>query len=205
MTPSRPALAACRRAVLSFGLMLYAILGANAFAAPGAHGPSGEHLETPAGGASASTAPGFETRSELFEIVGRLHADELSLFVDRFDSNAPVVGASVEIESGGHKANATFHADLGDYSVTDAALLTALKKPGGHALVLTVMAGDDADLLDATLVVGMPDADGVGVGDGHSHDERGLWFWLLVAVAVLGGLGLTAAIISRNRRAPEAA
>lgn len=203
MTPSRFALAACRRAVLGFGLMLYAILGANAFAAPGAHGPGGEHLETPAGGASASTAPGFETRSELFEIVGRLHADELSLFVDRFDSNAPVIGATVEVESGGHKGSATFHADLGDYSITDAALLAALKKPGEHALVLTVMAGDDADLLDATLVVGMPDA-GAG-GDGHGHDERGVWFWLLVAAVVLGGLGLTAAIISRNRRAPEAA
>lgn len=203
MTPSRPALAACRRAVFSFGLMLSALPGANVFAAPGAHGPSGEHLETPAGGASASTAPGFETRSELFEIVGRLHSDELSLFVDRFDSNAPVMGATVEVESGGHKASATFHADLGDYSITDAALLAALKKAGEHALVLTVMAGDDADLLDATLVVGMPDAD--AGGDGHSHDERGVWFWLLVAAAVLGGLVLTVRVIRRNRRAAEAA
>lgn len=201
MIHSTSAPAAGRRALLILGLVLAALVNPNAFAGPGAHGPDGEHLETPASSAgSASAESGFEARSELFEVVGRLHADELSLFIDRFDSNEPVLGAAVELESGSHKANAAFHADLGDYSVTDAPLLAALQKPGQHALVLTVVAGDDADLLDATLFV----ADHVAASDGHSHDGPGWRSWGLLAG---GGLVLVllAAWAVRGRRSSEAA
>ena len=188
MTHSTPALAAGRRAFLILGLMLAVLVSPDAVAAPWAHGPDGEHLEAPAA-SSASAEPGFEARSELFEVVGRLHAEELLLFIDRFDSNEPVLGATVEVESAGRKAHATFHADLGDYSVTDAALLDALQEPGQHALVLTVVAGDDADLLDGTLRVGDHP---LGTDEqGHSDDGPGWRFWLLV-----GGGGLVLVVLT---------
>ena len=47
---------------------------------------------------------------------------------------------------------ATFRAEQGDYAVTDAALLKALAAPGEHSLVFTLLAGQDSDLLDGTLV-----------------------------------------------------
>ena len=56
-------------AALAFLLILSS---AGAWAAPGAHGPNGEHLDAPSAAAgSASTAPRMEARSESFELVAR--------------------------------------------------------------------------------------------------------------------------------------
>ena len=41
---------------------------------------------------------------------------ELSVTIDRYDSNEPVLGAAVEVESDGMRAAAQFHADHGDYA-----------------------------------------------------------------------------------------
>ena len=64
-----------------------------------------------------------------------------------------MLNAKLEVESGSLKAAAAFRAEAGDYVVTDAALLKALAAPGEHALVFTLVAGKDSDLLDGTLVV----------------------------------------------------
>ena len=130
------------------------IFGGHATASPGAHGPNGEHLDGPTAVSSAGSAsPRLEAHSELFEIVGRLDAGELSLFIGRYDSNEPVLGAKVEVELGGLKSTALFHADAGDYAVSDKAMLAALARPGRHALLFTVTAGTDTDLLDGMLPV----------------------------------------------------
>jgi hypothetical protein len=140
-------------------------------AAPGAHGPNGEHLDAPASNAQPATAqPRFEAQTELFELVGTLAGGELSLLIDRFETNEPVLKAQVEVESGGLKAQARFHADHGDYVVDDAAMLKALAQAGTHPLVITVLAGAESDLMDAGLVVGADAADhGHEHGDGHAH------------------------------------
>src|SRR3989475_3904658 len=52
-------------------------------AAPGAHGPNGEHLDGPATQVQGSSAPRLETRSESFEMVGRLSVSEFSMFINR--------------------------------------------------------------------------------------------------------------------------
>lgn len=164
-----------------------------AVAAPGAHGPNGEHLDAPASGAIAdSTAPRLEAKSELFELVGHLAGGEFSMLIDRFDTNEPVLKADVEIESGNRKAKATFHADLGDYAVDDAEMLKLLAAPGEHAIVITILAGQDSDLLDGVLRVGTAAA--AGTGDAHGHDHAGghtgWWRWLAGAVVlVAAGLG----------------
>ena len=134
-------------------LALAALLGLSGltWAGPGAHGPNGEHLDGPAMALGGAGLPRVEAHTELFELVGELGEQELSLLIDRYESNAPVLGAKVTVESGGIEAAATFHADHGDYAVTDERLLALLRQPGEHALVFTVTSGDDSDLLDGTL------------------------------------------------------
>jgi len=123
-----------------------------AFAGPGAHGPNGEHLDAPAAALSGGAAvPRVEARSEAFEIVARLEGGALSIFVDRYATNEPVLGAELEVESGPLKQKATFRADQGDYAVSDPAMLAALSAPGSRPVVFTVTAGKDADLLEGTM------------------------------------------------------
>jgi hypothetical protein len=136
-----------------------------ALAAPGAHGPNGEHLDAPATMRAASALPRVETHTEAFELVAELRANELAIVVDRYESNEPVLNAKLEVESGSRKAAATFRAEQGDYVVTDAAMLKALAAPGEHGLVFTLVAGADSDLLDGTLV-----ALAAAKGD-HGHDH----------------------------------
>lgn len=177
--------------------------------APGAHGPNGEHLDAPTAVRSATALPRVEAQSELFELVATLGGGGLSVMVDRFETNAPVLNAALEVESGGLKAKATFHADNGDYAFDDPTLLALLASPGEHGLVFTVIAGNDTDLLDGTLVVtagGQAAAqakDDHGHADGdddHGHDlERAAWIGAGVAA-----LGLIGGVAWRHRRRQEA-
>ena len=164
-------------------------------ASPGAHGPNGEHLDAPTAAVSGKASPRIEAKSELFELVGTLAGGELSLLIDRFATNEPLLKADVEVESGGLKAKAKFHADIGDFSVDDATLLKKLSAPGEHALVITVLAGADTDLLDGVLRVTAAVSD---AGHGHAHDEgeqpdqeHGFRWkrWALGAGVLLLGLG----------------
>ncbi|MGR4867934.1 hypothetical protein ACIPRI_03575 [Variovorax sp. LARHSF232] len=189
-TPSHLVLAA----ILPFMLLL----GAAAMAAPGAHGPNGEHLDVPAQAAvGGSSAPRLEAKSEAFELVGLLHADEFSMLINRFETNEPVLEAKVEVESGGTKAAAKFHADLGDYAVDDAAFLKALAAPGDHAIVVTIVAGAESDLLDGTLRSAGATAT---QAHGHAHDDEHSHGLPRAAWALLALLALGAAIYFLNRR-----
>lgn len=155
-------------------LALLSILSLPSFAGPGAHGPNGEHLDTPnAAGAIGAASPRLETKTEQFELVATLAGGELSIMIDRFETNEPLLNAMVEVESGGLKAKARFHADHGDYAVDDQAMLKLLGKPGTHALVITVIAGKESDLLDGTLNVLTAMAEGVAHGHGPGHGQDG--------------------------------
>jgi hypothetical protein len=178
----------------------------NAMAAPGAHGPNGEHLDAPTTMRAASALPRVEAKSDTFELVAELRTGELVIVVDRFESNEPVLGAQLEVESGSLKAVAAFRAEQGDYAVTDAAMLKALAAAGEHGLVFTLVAGKDSDLLDGTLVAAgaaMAESndhdhdhdhdhahgtDDHGHGHGHDH-ERERAAWIGAGVAALGLIG----------------
>ncbi|MGF6346800.1 hypothetical protein [Variovorax sp. W2I14] len=178
------------------------LVGGTALASPGAHGPNGEHLDGPAQTtAGASSAPRMEAKSESFELVGYLRGDEFSMLVNRFETNEPVLNAKVEVETGALKAPAKFHADMGDYAVDDAAFLKALKAPGTHAIVVTIIAGAESDLLDGTLKSEGADAD----AGTHSHDDGDghglpLTAWLAIALAAIGAL-----IYALSRRSARSA
>lgn len=154
---------------LSLALLLASVSLWSA-ASPGAHGPNGEHLDTPnPAGAAGAASPRLETKTEQLELVATLTDGKLSMLIDRFETNEPLLDAAVEVESGGLKAKARFNADIGDYSVDDAAMLKLLGKPGSHPLVITVLAGQESDLLDGTLNVATAPAESAAA-HGHAHD-----------------------------------
>lgn len=199
----RPLLALALTALLVWGNI-------PALAAPGAHGPNGEHLDSPSTMRAASALPRVEAKSETFELVAELRASELTIFVDRYESNEPVLGAQLEGETGPLKAVAAFRAEQGDYVVTDAAMVKALAAPGEHGLVFTLVAGEDSDLLDGTLIgtaarVAASAKDDHGHahgGDDHGHDhelERAAWIG--AGVAALGLIGGIAWWRQRRREA----
>jgi hypothetical protein len=193
-----------RRSLLAPLAAFFVLLcGASAaMASPGAHGPNGEHLDGPAQTtAGSSSAPRMEAKSETFELVGYLRDDEFSMLVNRFETNEPVLNAKVEVETGALKAPAKFHADMGDYAVDDAAFLKALKAPGTHAIVVTIIAGAESDLLDGTLKSesGSADSGAHSHDGGHGHGIP-LTAWLAIALAAIGGL-----IYALSRRSARSA
>lgn len=97
---------------------------------------------------AAAQVARVEAASDLFELVGTLKGDKLTLHLDRYASNEPVSGAQIEVESGPIKATAIAEA-AGLYSVQ----ASGLAEPGSHALVFTVQAGDSTDLLNGDLLV----------------------------------------------------
>lgn len=137
------------RLIASTGLL------AAALAAPlpaASHGSEGDHSHGPEPASRVQPAwPQVEAASETFELVAQLRAGELVVLVDRYATNEPVLGATLEVGSGALKAQAVFRPEQGDYLVKDAPLLQALARPGEHPLVFTLRAGADNDLLDATL------------------------------------------------------
>jgi hypothetical protein len=179
------------------------------FASPGAHGPNGEHLDTNQTGSTAvSTAPRLDAKSELFELVAQLGGGEFSILIDNFATNEPVLRATVEVESGSLKAKAKFHADLGDYAVDDPAMLTLLSAPGEHPVVITVLAGEQTDLLDGVLRVVPVQAQAAAHGHSHGgdHDDdhgHGISWWRWIG----GGFIILILAISwkwRNKTAGDA-
>ena len=173
--------------------LVLSLFAASTWASPGAHGPNGEHLDSPTAVASnASAAPRMEARSESFELVAHLRDGELSMLIHRFDTNEPVLKAQVEVESGPLKAVAPFHEDMGDYAVDDPALLKALKTPGAHPLVVTILAGNESDLLEGTLQTGAANAAAADRNDhGHAHgDGHGIpnVVWVVLVMLMLAAV-----------------
>lgn len=135
--------------------------------------PTVRALETP------TQLPVVTADSESFELVGRLEAEGLVIFVDRAASNQPVLNASLEVEQAGQKTIASFRPAFGDYLIADANWLKTLRQPGEYALAFTLQASDEADLLAADLVV---------LGASAVPQEKQSWGaagWLLL---ILGGM-----------------
>jgi biotin carboxyl carrier protein len=105
----------------------------------------GHDDEAPAPGSGAA-APRAEARSDLFELVATVRGGTAILYLDRFATNEPVEGASVEVGEGDTTVTAAPQPD-GTYRLE----APWLARPGRHELVFTVTAGDDADLLNASL------------------------------------------------------
>lgn len=168
--------------IIKFIFLATTLVAASAAAAPGAHGPNGEHLDAPGGGGHvhSDAGPRIETFSESFELVGHLQEDELSILIDRYETNVPVLNAKLEIEMDGLKTEAKFHDDHGDYAVADEKFLQALRKPGKHSLIFTLTTSEESDLLEGTLDAGAGAA-AHDHDDEHGHSKRP---WLVTAAVL---------------------
>ena len=97
---------------------------------------------------SKTIAPRGEALSDALELVAILRDGTMTLFLDRFRTNEPVPGATIEVETpeGPRTATATLE---GAYAL----LAPWLSKPGRHELVATVTAGDAVDVLAVAVTV----------------------------------------------------
>ena len=125
--------------VLAAVTILFALTSQVAFA----HTGHGDEAPTPASGAAA---PRAEANSALFELVATVRGGAAILYLDRFATNEPVMDASIDVGEGDTTTTAAPQSD-GTYRL-EAPWLT---QPGRHELVFTVTAGDNADLLNASL------------------------------------------------------
>ena len=114
-------------------------------------GDGHDHGEAPAA-PSGPAMPRFAATSDLFELVGVLDGTQLSLYLDHAADNRPVADAQLELDLGGKPLALTRVAE-GEFRATLAAPLPEGETP----VTATVVAGDDSDLLAATLDVHAPE------------------------------------------------
>ena len=175
-------------------LLIAMLITSTACASPGAHGPNGEHLDGQATATGAVTStPRIETFTESFELLGHLAGGELSIMIDRYETNEPVLNGALEVQYKQLKAKATFHADQGDYAVDDPAFLAAIATPGAHPLLFTLVAGEESDLLEGVLTAPEPATE-------HDHEHGAGRRWWLVAAAALALVAVAAVFLARRRR-----
>lgn len=141
-----------------------------------AHGDE-PHGEAPALSTNTHSLPSAEAHSADFELVAQLQGDRLTVYLDNYGDNQPVLGASLEVESDNFKATLPAVAP-GTYQVN----ASALNHPGEHSLLFTVLAGEQSDLLDTVLNVSAAET-------APAAASSRLWWWaaaaLLLAVAML--------------------
>ena len=97
--------------------------------------------------------PRFAVETSLFQLVGEAHGEVLTLYLDTFDTNAPVAGAVVNVSAGADDQVADEHSS-GTYQISGDWVATS----GQHDLIISITAGEDADLLLAELIVPEPTA-----------------------------------------------
>jgi len=98
-------------------------------------------------------APRVEANSDLFEVVGVVEPGTMTIFLDRYATNEPVVDAKIDIDAGPSKGVAQAKPD-GTYTFTHA----ALGQPGSLPVTFTVASNADTDLLTGELVIADPNA-----------------------------------------------
>lgn len=148
-----------------------------------AHGDEDHsHEATPTVMSAAAAAPRASAQSEEFELVAVLANKQLTLYLDRYASNAPVADAQIELESGAVKIVAV-QSEPGVYTVPS----EPFSRPGKYPLVFSIQTAESADLLTATLEVAQPVA-GIAKPAAKTQDQRIVWG--AAGVLLLAGIGV---------------
>lgn len=139
--------------------------------APASSWPHGgeDHGDAPAPTVQEDTRPRAETSTEWLELVLRLDGDALVVYLDDYNTNAPIAGAEVEVEGNGLKGVAVERSP-GVYAL-DAG---PVKAPGTHPLTLSIISGDQAELLTASFTVPKPE-EAEPSGDQMASSKYALW------------------------------
>ena len=97
---------------------------------------------------SGTAAPRTEAHSDLFELVLTVRNGVAILFLDRYATNEPIEGATIEVAEGEATTSAEAQPD-GTYRLS----APWVARPGRHELIFTVTAGEQSDLLNASVDV----------------------------------------------------
>lgn len=152
------------------------------------------HEDAPAAPAPVSgLTPRVAATSPDIELLAELRKDALLIYLDRFATNEPLSGATIEVEEGTNRAAAA-PAGEGLYQAST----PWLARPGKHALVFTVHAKDLDDLLNGTLEV--PEAHAAGEKTVLSGFITG---WKVYAAAAAALLLLASVFMAWRRRSPK--
>lgn len=148
------------------------------------------HGDEPAAVARVS-APRVTAVTESFELVGVLDGTGLTLYIDRPDTNVPVLRAGVAVDVDGESRDADVSED-GNYRIAG----DWSGRAGAHDFVFTVTTADGADLLAGTLTV----PPGSAAPHGSGSVSRAILVTALIAFALalawyLGRRGKTAATV----------
>ncbi len=156
-----------------------------------AHGGE-DHGAAAAPVASVGMAPRASAQTEDFELVAQAQGSRLVLTLDRFATNAPVVDAQIEVESGSVLKQTAKQIAPGVYAVQG----TAFVAPGSYPLSFFVQAGDTSDLMATTLDIAAttPDTE-------HAHNgvKWAAWTAWAASASVLM-VGLTWVLLRRRSR-----
>ena len=143
---------------------------------------------------SAGALPRGEADSSAFEIVAIVRGENLEIYLDRFATNEPVIGATLEVESPNGPVKAAADAD-GTYRVA----APWLAKSGRTDLIFTVTAGDTTDILPLTIQSAPAAAQNAAPRDAAPDGHVSMVSVLLVLGGMLIG-ALLSAIVLRGRR-----
>jgi hypothetical protein len=137
-------------------------------------------------------APRATAQTEDFELVAQAQGTRLVLTLDRFATNAPVVDAQIEVESGSVLKQTAKQIAPGVYMVQG----TPFGVPGSYPLSFFVQAGETSDLMATTLEIAAPTLD-----PGHAPNgvKWAAWAALAASAAVLM-VGLTWVLQLRRNR-----
>ena len=105
-----------------------------------------DHEEAKPPQASANVGPRGEASSDTFELVAIASGSELLIYLDRFATNAPVEGATIEVETPEGSVTAVAH--LGEPYRLKAPWLAT---PDRFDLIFTITEGGTVDVLPLTL------------------------------------------------------
>lgn len=138
--------------------------------------------------AGGTASPRMAAHSDLFELVGVVDNGQMTVYLDRYATNEPVVGAGIEYESGSNKGVAQPQPD-GTYLIK----FDALAKTGELPFSFTVTAGADTDLLAGELHLEDVHAE-------EPEETRSLVAWLGGAAAVIAALATAIALRRKQSR-----
>jgi len=130
--------------VLAFSLSSVLLFMGNVQA--GAGHDHGHDMPEPANSATDNT-PRLVMSSEQFELVGTIEGRHMHLYLDDFDTNAPIPDANIELEIAGTSLQAEDEGN-GIYHIT---LADELEEEGVHPVLATVLTETNSDLLTGEL------------------------------------------------------
>ena len=160
----------------------------------------GHEHDAPVAAVISNLAPRAEAASALYELVAIARAGELVVYLDRFETNESVDGATIEVETPtGPEAARTV--------ANEPYKLSApwTNKPGSYDLIFTVTKDGNADVLPVTLVIPQGDpARTANMQSGTAEHQEPSRNTPTALLAGLGGFaaGIVVMMLTWRRRRP---